>query len=140
EKSPAAICRKVALARDGGEIEVWGDGKQTRSYCYVDDCVEGIHRLMQTEEHDPINLGTDRMVTIDELVDIIAGIAGKRVIKRYDLTKPQGVRGRNSDNTRLRRVLRWEPRVPLEEGLAKTYRWIREQLIKAGRVPEEALR
>jgi len=140
EKSPAAICRKIALARDGGEIEVWGDGRQTRSYCYVDDCVEGISRLMRTEEHEPINLGSDRMVSINELVDIIAGIAGKRVVKRYDPAKPQGVRGRNSDNTRLRRVLGWEPQIPLEEGLARTYRWIREQLVKAGRVPEEVLR
>jgi len=140
EKSPAAVCRKIALARDGEEIEVWGDGKQTRSYCYVDDCVEGMGRLMQTEEHDPVNLGSDRLVTIDELIDIVAGIAGKRLIKRYDLTKPQGVRGRNSDNVKLRRVLGWEPQVTLEEGLARTYRWIREQLFKAGRLHEEAYR
>ena len=96
--------------------------------------------MMRTEEHEPINLGSDRMVSINELVDIIAGIAGKRVVKRYDPAKPQGVRGRNSDNTRLRRVLGWEPQIPLEEGLARTYRWIREQLVKAGRVPEEVLR
>jgi GDP-D-mannose 3', 5'-epimerase len=140
EKSPAAICRKIALARDGDEIEVWGDGKQTRSYCYVDDCVEGMYRLVQTEEHEPVNLGSSRLVTIDELIDIVAGAAGKRVLKRYDLTKPQGVRGRNSDNTRLRRVLGWEPHTTLEEGLARTYRWIRGQLVKAGRVAEEALR
>jgi GDP-D-mannose 3', 5'-epimerase len=140
EKSPAAICRKVALARDGGEIEVWGDGKQTRSYCYIDDCVEGICRLMQTDEHDPINLGSEQMVTVDELVDIVARIAGKKLVKRHDLTKPQGVRGRNSDNTKLRRVLKWEPRVPLEKGLVATYTWIREQLIKSGRVSEEVLR
>lgn len=140
EKSPAAICRKIALARDGDEIEIWGDGKQTRSYCYVDDCVEGMYRLMQTEEHEPVNVGSSRLVTIDELVDIVARAAGKRVTKRYDLTKPQGVRGRNSDNTKLRRVLGWEPRITLEEGLARTYRWIREQLVKAGRVHEEALR
>src|SRR3989441_9260962 len=125
EKSPAAICRKVALVADGGEIEVWGDGKQTRSYCYIDDCVEGIVRLMQTDEHEPINLGSDRLVSINELVDLVARIAGKRVAKRHDPTKPQGVRGRNSDNTKLRRVLGWEPRVPLEEGLASTYRWSR---------------
>src|SRR5262249_9631473 len=134
------ICRKIALARDGDEIEVWGDGRQTRSYCYIDDCVEGICRLMGTEEHQPVNLGSDRLVTINELVDIVARVAGKRVIKRYDLTKPQGVRGRNSDNTRLRRVLGWEPHTTLENGLARTYGWIREQLMKAGRVPEEALR
>ena len=139
EKSPAAICRKVALAPDGGEIEVWGDGKQTRSYCYIDDCVEGIHRLMQSREHSPINLGSDRMVTINELVDIVAKIAGKRVVKRHDLTKPQGVRGRNSDNTRLRQVLHWEPQTSLEAGLARTYRWISEQLVKAGRSSEKVL-
>ena len=137
EKSPAAICRKIALVADGGEIEVWGDGKQTRSYCYIDDCVEGIVRLMQTDEHEPINLGSDRLVSINELVDLVARIAGKRVAKRHDPTKPQGVRGRNSDNTKLRRVLGWEPRVPLEEGLASTYRWIRAQLLRAGRIREE---
>jgi len=140
EKSPAAICRKIALAADGGEIEVWGDGKQTRSYCYVDDCVEGMGRLMQTEEHEPVNLGSDRLVTINELIDIVSTIAGKRVVKRCDLTKPQGVRGRNSDNSKLRRVLGWEPKVTLEDGLARTYRWIRERLIAAGRVHEKALR
>lgn len=139
EKSPAAICRKVALARDGGEIEVWGDGKQTRSYCYIDDCVEGLSRLMQSDHHAPLNLGSDRLVSIDELVAIVARAAGKRIVKRYDLTKPQGVRGRNSDNAALRRVLGWEPQVTLEDGLARTYRWIREQLVKAG-VQEEALR
>ena len=140
EKSPAAICRKIALAGDGDEIEVWGDGKQTRSYCYVDDCVEGLTRLMQTEEHEPVNLGSDRLVTIDELVDMVARIAGKRVIKRHDLTKPQGVRGRNSDNTKLRRVLGWEPQVSLEVGMARTYEWIRDQLVKAGRIHERIAR
>jgi len=140
EKAPQALCRKIALARDGGEIEVWGDGKQTRSYCYVDDCVEGIYRLTQSDWHEPINLGSDRLVTVNELVDMIARIAGKRVVKRYDLTKPQGVRGRNSDNTKLRQVLGWEPQVTLEEGLARTYKWIREQLVRAGRVREEVLK
>ena len=137
EKSPAAICRKIALVADGGEIEVWGDGRQTRSYCYIDDCVEGLRRLMQTDEHEPVNLGSDRLVSIDELVDLVARIAGKSVTKRHDLSKPQGVRGRNSDNTKLRRVLGWEPRVPLEEGLGRTYRWIREQLMRTGRIREE---
>ncbi|HYM91049.1 MAG TPA: NAD-dependent epimerase/dehydratase family protein [bacterium] len=137
EKSPAAICRKIALVKNGGEIEIWGDGKQTRSYCYIDDCVEGLFRLMQTSEHAPVNLGSERLVSIDELVDLVARIAGKRVTKRHDLTKPQGVRGRNSDNTKLRRVLGWEPRVSLEEGLARTYRWIREQLVRTGRIREE---
>ena len=124
EKSPAAICRKVALAEDGTEIEVWGDGEQTRSYCYITDCVEGIYRLMQSDHREPLNLGQDRMLSINELVDIVAGIAGKTIKKRYDLTKPQGVRGRNSDNTRLREVLNWEPKVSLEEGLEITYHWI----------------
>ena len=128
EKSPAAICRKVALANDVDTIEVWGDGEQTRSYCYIDDCVEGIYRLMQSEYSEPLNLGQDRMLSINELVDIVAGIAGKKISKRYDLTKPQGVRGRNSDNTRLREVLGWEPAISLEDGLVKTYTWIDEQL------------
>jgi nucleoside-diphosphate-sugar epimerase len=140
EKAPAAICRKLALARNGDEIEVWGDGKQTRSYCYVDDCLEGMYRLMQTEEHAPVNVGSTRLVTVDELIDIVAGISGKTVHKRYDLTKPQGVRGRNSDNTRLRSILGWEPQTTLEDGLARTYRWIHDQLLKAGRVHEEVLR
>jgi nucleoside-diphosphate-sugar epimerase len=128
EKSPAAICRKVALAKDEDTIEVWGDGEQTRSYCYIDDCVEGIYRLMKSDHSEPLNLGQDRMLAINDLVDIIAGIAGKKILKRYDLTKPQGVRGRNSDNTRLRQVLGWEPAISLEEGLSKTYSWIADEL------------
>jgi GDP-D-mannose 3',5'-epimerase len=128
EKSPAAICRKVALAKDEDTIEVWGDGEQTRSYCYIDDCVEGIYRLMQSDYAEPLNLGQDRMLSINDLVDIIAGIAGKKIAKRYDLTKPQGVRGRNSDNTRLRQVLGWEPAISLEAGLKTTYAWIAAQL------------
>lgn len=140
EKSPAAICRKIALAQDGDTIEVWGDGEQTRSYCYIDDCVEGIYRLMRSSHPDPINLGQDRMITINQLVDIVAGIARKRINRRHDSTKPQGVRGRNSDNTRLRTVLGWEPSLSLEDGLARTYEWIKEQLIAAGRIhtPVEA--
>jgi nucleoside-diphosphate-sugar epimerase len=130
EKSPAAICRKVALANDEDTIEVWGDGEQTRSYCYIDDCVEGLYRLMQSDHAEPLNLGQDRMLSINELVDIVAGIAGKKISKRYDLTKPQGVRGRNSDNTRLRQVLGWEPSVSLEDGLTKTYAWIASELRK----------
>jgi nucleoside-diphosphate-sugar epimerase len=118
------------LANDGDDIEVWGDGGQTRSYCYVDDCVEGIYRLMHSDHRDPINLGQDRMISINELVDIVAKIAGKRIGKRYDITKPQGVRGRNSDNSRLRDVLKWEPQISLEDGLTKTYRWIEGELKK----------
>ncbi len=139
EKSPAAICRKIALAADGDTIEVWGDGLQTRSYCYVGDCVEGIYRLMRSDHREPLNLGTDRLVTINELVDIVAKIAGKRIRRQHDLAKPQGVRGRNSDNTRLRQVLGWEPGVNLEEGLATTYRWIQGELRKGGRLRERSL-
>jgi nucleoside-diphosphate-sugar epimerase len=135
EKSPAAICRKVALAADGDTIEVWGDGLQTRSYCHVSDCVEGVHRLMRSDHREPLNLGTEELVTINQLVDIVARVAGKRIFKKHDLTKPQGVRGRNSDNTRLREVLGWEPRLTLEEGLARTYRWIQSELEKGGRIP-----
>ncbi|HSE59783.1 MAG TPA: NAD-dependent epimerase/dehydratase family protein [Nitrospiraceae bacterium] len=134
EKSPAAICRKIAVAKADDEIEVWGDGQQTRSYCYVDDCVEGIHRLMQSDFHDPLNLGQDRLVSINQLVDIVAGIAGKRIRKRHDLTKPQGVRGRNADLTLMKQTLGWEPRVSLEEGLTETYKWIRQQLQAQGRI------
>ena len=136
EKSPAAICRKLALAKDGDVIEVWGDGKQTRSYCYIDDCVEGIYRIMRSDFRGPLNLGQDRLITIDELVDIVAKAAGKRIVKRYDLSKPQGVRGRNSDNARLRQVLQWEPVVSLEDGLERTYHWIRGELIRARRLAE----
>jgi nucleoside-diphosphate-sugar epimerase len=138
EKSPAAVCRKVALADDGDEIEVWGDGEQTRSYCYVDDCVEGIYRLMQSDFGQPLNLGQDRMISINQLVDMVASIAKKAIRKRYDLTKPQGVRGRNSDNSLLREVLQWEPRISLEDGLARTYDWISNQLRAIGRLPATA--
>jgi len=128
EKAPAALCRKVARAEDGEAIEVWGDGKQTRSFMYVDDCVEGIYRLMQSEYADPLNLGTDELVTINELVDLIAEAAGKTIEKDHDLSKPQGVRGRNSDNTRLRKVLDWEPQIPLREGIRETYEWIEREV------------
>jgi GDP-D-mannose 3', 5'-epimerase len=128
EKSPAAMCRKVALAEDGGTIEVWGDGNQTRSYCYIDDCVEGIYRLMRSDYHDPLNLGQDRLISINELVDMVAAIAGKTIHRTHNLAAPQGVRGRNSDNSRLRQVLGWEPQISLEEGMARTYRWIASQL------------
>jgi GDP-D-mannose 3', 5'-epimerase len=138
EKSPAAICRKVALAQDEGVIDVWGDGNQTRSYCFIDDCVEGICRIMRSNYPDPINLGQDRMISINELVDMVATIANKTIHKRHDLSAPQGVRGRNSDNTLLRRTLRWEPGISLEEGLARTYVWISDQLAAAGRIPARA--
>jgi GDP-D-mannose 3', 5'-epimerase len=134
EKAPAAVARKVALAKDGGDIEVWGDGKQTRSFMYVDDCVEGMLRLMASDHAAALNLGTDRLVTVDELIDIVSAIAGKSLSKRHDLSKPQGVRGRNSDNTLLKKVLGWEPAVGLEDGLKSTYRWIEGQLRQAGRI------
>ena len=130
EKAPAAICRKIALAKDGSSIEVWGDGEQTRSFMYVDDCVEGIYRIGQSEFRDPLNLGTDRLVSINELVDIIASIAGKKIEKNHDVSQPQGVRGRNSDNNLLRKVLNWEPSITLEEGLKQTYFWIEKQVQK----------
>jgi GDP-D-mannose 3', 5'-epimerase len=139
EKAPAAICRKVALAKDGGTIDVWGDGEQTRSFMYVDDCVEGLLRLMASDFADPLNLGTDRLVTINGLVDIVSKIAGKKLVKKHELDKPQGVRGRNSDNSLLRKVLSWEPSISLETGLAKTYSWIESELVKAGRVEKQQL-
>jgi GDP-D-mannose 3', 5'-epimerase len=134
EKSPAAISRKIALAPDGGEIEVWGDGNQTRSYMYVDDCVEGLIRLMASDFREPLNLGTDELISINGLVDLIADIAGKKIGKRHDLTKAQGVRGRNSDNSLLRRVLGWEPSIRLREGLEKTYPWIEAQVKKPAEI------
>jgi nucleoside-diphosphate-sugar epimerase len=124
EKAPAAICRKVALARDGDRIEIWGDGSQTRSFLYIDDCVEGIHRLTMSGHAQPLNLGSDEVVTVDQLVDMACSIAGKTLIKRHDRSKPQGVRGRNSDNTRLAEVLGWIPTWSLRRGLEETYAWI----------------
>ena len=139
EKAPAAISRKVALANDGDEIEVWGDGKQTRSFMYVDDCVEGLVRIMASDYRDALNLGTDELVTINQLVDLVSEVAGKHLRKRHNLTGPQGVRGRNSDNTRLLKVLGWEPKILLRQGLRKTYPWIEEELRKAGRAPAGTL-
>jgi nucleoside-diphosphate-sugar epimerase len=133
EKAPAAISRKVALCPPGGTLDVWGDGQQTRSFMYIDDCVEGIFRIMHSDYAMPLNLGTDVMVTIDELVGIVADVAGKPIEIVHDLTKPQGVRGRNSDNTLLREVLGWEPKISLHDGLRPTYAWICQQLEGAGR-------
>jgi GDP-D-mannose 3', 5'-epimerase len=137
EKAPAAISRKVALALDGGDIEIWSDGEQTRSFMYIDDCIEGLLRLMASDYRDPLNLGTDRLISINELVDLVSEIAGKHLTKQHDLSKPQGVRGRNSDNNRLRHTLGWEPSVSLEEGLNVTYRWIENELRHAGRLPKK---
>jgi nucleoside-diphosphate-sugar epimerase len=129
EKAPAAICRKVAVAKLTGnpEIEIWGDGEQTRSFCYIDDCVNGIFKLMRSNYPEPLNLGQDRLVTINELADMIADIAGVRVQKKH-VPGPQGVRGRKSDNARLRQMLGWERQVSLEEGPARTYAWIEGQV------------
>jgi nucleoside-diphosphate-sugar epimerase len=132
EKSPAALCRKIALAPRGGEIEIWGDGEQTRSYCYVSDCVEGLHLLMRSGYPEPLNIGQTRMVTINQLTDMIEKASEKTVSRRYDTSRPQGVRGRSSDNSNLRRVLGWEPGVTLEEGLAITYDWIARELSLRG--------
>jgi GDP-D-mannose 3', 5'-epimerase len=128
EKAPAALCRKVALAQPGDAIEVWGDGEQTRSFCYIDDCVEGIQRLMWSDYREPLNVGTSELVTVDELANRIIDISGKPGLSLRHVQGPQGVRGRNSDNTRIRRVLGWEPRVCLEDGLSETYRWIHKQV------------
>jgi nucleoside-diphosphate-sugar epimerase len=138
EKAPAAIGRKVALADEGDDIEIWGDGKQTRSFMYVDDCVEGLVRIMASDYHDALNLGTDELVTINQLVDLVSEVAGKRLNKRYNLQAPQGVRGRNSDNSRLRQVLGWEPSMTLSLGLKETYPWIEQELHKAGRLTDKA--
>ena len=121
-----ALIRRTLEAE--GKLEVWGSGKQTRSFMYIDDCVQGIHKLIMSERKEPLNLGTDRLVKINQLLDIVSEIAGKKLTKRHDLSRPQGVRGRNSDNTRLRQVLEWEPSISLEEGLATTYHWIEKQL------------
>jgi nucleoside-diphosphate-sugar epimerase len=131
EKAPAAMCRKVAIAKLTGnyEIEIWGDGEQTRSFCLIDDCVKGIYKIMRSGYAEPLNLGQDRMVSINQLADIIAEIAGIRIVKKH-VPGPQGVRGRNSDNDRLREVLGWEPEISLEEGLAITYAWIEAQVRK----------
>jgi nucleoside-diphosphate-sugar epimerase len=125
EKAPAALCRKVAVAKLKGEpsIEIWGDGEQTRSFCYVDDCVEGIYRLMTSDFPGPVNLGQDRLVTVNELADLIMQAAGVRLEKKH-IEGPLGVRGRNSDNTLVKQKLGWEPKVSLEDGLARTYTWI----------------
>lgn len=140
EKAPAAMCRKVAVAKLTGnpEVEIWGDGEQTRSFCYIDDCVEGIYKLMMSDFREPLNLGQDRMVTINELADIVAEAAGATIVKKH-IDGPQGVRGRNSDNTLLREVLHWEPQVSLEEGLALTYAWIEQQVQETYDLASEAV-
>jgi GDP-D-mannose 3',5'-epimerase len=134
EKAPAAICRKIALAEPGGTIEVWGDGSQTRSFVYINDCVEGLLRLMASGYNRPLNLGTDHLVTINGLVDMVSKLANKPVQRRHDPHMPQGVRGRNSDNSLIRQVLGWEPSITLEQGLRVTYDWIEQELAAHGRL------
>ena len=130
EKAPAAICRKVAQAVEGASIEVWGDGEQTRSFCFIDDCINGLIRIMDSGCNDPLNLGTDEMVTVNELVEFVCRAAGKTLKLEHDLTKPQGVRGRNSDNQKVRDVLKWTPSIPLSEGIKLTYEWIWKEMYK----------
>jgi nucleoside-diphosphate-sugar epimerase len=129
EKAPAALCRKVAEARDGDTITVWGDGKQTRSFLYIDDALDGIYRLMQSNYDKPLNIGSDELISIDRLADIIIEASGKTIKKVYDLKAPQGVRGRNADLTLVNKTIGWKPRVTYREGLDKTYRWI-EGMVK----------
>lgn len=128
EKAPAAMCRKVAQAEDGGEIEMWGDGEQTRSFCYVDDCVEGVYRLMHSDVAVPLNIGSDRLISINDLAQLVLDLSGKKDVSIRHIPGPQGVRGRNSDNTMIREVLGWEPQITLEQGLAETYEWIVKQI------------
>lgn len=129
EKSPAAMCRKIAMAKDGGEMEIWGDGKQTRSFLYVDECVEGTQLLTRSDWTGPVNIGSDEMVSIDQLADIVMDIAGKKLTKVH-IDGPLGVRGRNSDNRLIEKQLGWRPSKSLREGLEKTYAWIEEQVRK----------
>jgi GDP-D-mannose 3',5'-epimerase len=131
EKAPAAICRKVIEAKLAGkhEIEIWGAGNQTRSFMYIDDCLQGIQKIMNSEILEPINLGSSEAVSINQLVDMVEGIAGIRLKRNYDLTAPQGVNGRNSDNTLIKKYLGWEPCIPLQTGLEKTYAWIHDQYL-----------
>ena len=129
EKAPAAICRKVAMTRSGEDIEVWGDGEQTRSFLYIDECIEGTVRLLRSSFAGPVNIGSEEMVSINELVDLVAEIAGKRIGKMH-VSGPQGVRGRNSDNRLIREKLCWQPRQPLRVGLERTYQWIEAQIMR----------
>jgi len=124
EKAPAALCRKIAEASNPGEITIWGDGKATRSFCYIDDCVRGTVALMESDYDKPLNIGSDRLVSVDDLADIIINASGKKITKNYDLSAPEGVKGRNADLSLVKKTLGWEPEVSLEEGLEKTYRWI----------------
>jgi GDP-D-mannose 3',5'-epimerase len=135
EKAPAALCRKVAEATDPGSITVWGDGKATRSFCYIDDCVRGTVALMESDYAKPLNIGSDRLVSVDELADIIIKTSGKNIAKTYDLSAPEGVKGRNADLTLVKSILGWGPQIELEEGLARTYRWINSMIERDKKLP-----
>ena len=135
EKAPAAVCRKVAQAQNGGEIEIWGDGKQTRSFLYIDECLDAVRRLVDSDFTGPLNIGSEEMVTINHLAEIAMEAAGKKV-KIKNVPGPMGVRGRNSDNRLMREKLGWEPKMPLKDGIKKTYDWINEQIQLKKRAPE----
>jgi nucleoside-diphosphate-sugar epimerase len=128
EKAPAALCRKVAEAKDGSNISVWGDGKQTRSFLYIDDALDGIYKLMQSDYDEPLNIGSDELISIDRLADIIIEVSGKKLKKVYELNAPQGVRGRNADLTLIDKMIGWKPKVTYREGLEKTYSWISQMV------------
>ncbi len=128
EKAPAAICRKVALAKN--TISIWGDGKQTRSFCYITDCCDGVYKLMKAKFFEPLNIGSTELISINDMVDLVSVFENKKLQKKHDLSQPQGVRGRNSDNEKIKKVLNWEPKISLETGLKETYFWIKDQLGK----------
>lgn len=130
EKAPAAVCRKVAMVKEGGTIDVWGDGEQTRSFLHISEALEGIFRLMRSDFDQPLNIGSDQLISINALYDMVAEFEGKRFNKDHDLSAPQGVRGRNSDNTLVEEVLGWRPSKPLREGMRSTYEWIKAQIAK----------
>ncbi len=134
EKAPAALCRKAAEASNPGTITIWGDGKQTRSFCYIDDCLRGTIKLMESDYDQPLNIGSDRLVTIDKLADMTIKISEKKIKKEYDTSAPQGVRGRNADLTAAKKVLSWEPKVSLEQGLENAYRWIEKQVADPAKI------
>jgi nucleoside-diphosphate-sugar epimerase len=131
EKAPAAICRKVLDAKHSGkhEIEIWGDGSQTRSFMYIDDCLKGIRMIFESDIHEPLNLGSNELVTVNQLVDMVEDIAGIRLKRSYDLSAPKGVNGRNSDNTLIMAKLGWEPSIRLRVGMEKTYNWIESEML-----------
>jgi len=130
EKAPASLCRKIAETTGGGMMNIWGDGKQTRSFLYIGDALDAIYKLVQSDHTEPLNIGSDELISIDELADLIIEISGKKIKKQYDSTKPQGVRGRNADLNLIKNVLNWEPKTTYREGLTETYRWIEEMVRK----------